>query len=64
MVKADKRFPRVIEAGGHVTGIELIDGVFLRWSRSDGGVWTVHISTAPELGGVDLRGVSVEPAVH
>jgi hypothetical protein len=58
------KFPRVIEHGGHVAGIELVEGVVLSWACDADGIWRVRLS------GVELHGEGVsvetvtEPVVH
>ena len=56
------KLPRLIETpdGG---GVELADGVIIRWWRRD-DLWSVEIKTTPGRGGVDLRNITVVPAVH
>jgi hypothetical protein len=56
------KYPRVIEIGGKVTGIELVENVVISWSCSREGVWRVQIGT-PE-NGVNLRDVTVTELVE
>jgi hypothetical protein len=55
------RYPRVIEHGGKVTGIELVENLILSWSCSKAGVWKVTIGTPDN--GVTVRAIDVEEAV-